>query len=162
MKRLVFIRHGKSSWKHNVEDENRPLKKRAYKDARAVARSFKATLQMPATIWSSPAVRAFETAKIFKEELQIEDENFHVNSKLYTFNWEDLFKIIKSCKDEVDQLLVFGHNPAFTSLVNKLGDKEFSNVPTTGLVLIDFETNSWNDLKDGKTILNLFPKNLRK
>lgn len=162
MKRLIFVRHGKSSWKYNVEDEKRPLKKRAYKDAESVTGAFKGFFQKPAIIWSSPAVRALETAKIFRERLKIDEKDFFVKPGLYTFNWEDLHKIISSCEDEVKQLLIFGHNPATTSLVNQLGDKDFPNVPTTGLVVIDFETNSWNDLKDGKTILNLFPKNLRK
>ena len=57
--------------------------------------------------------------------------------------------------------MVFGHNPAMTGLVNDLGDKEFDNIPTTGLVVIDFDSQSWSDLGKGKTLLNLFPKNLR-
>jgi phosphohistidine phosphatase len=57
--------------------------------------------------------------------------------------------------------MVFGHNPAMTNLVNNLGDSYVENVPTTGLTVIDFETNSWENLKTGKTILSLFPKNLR-
>lgn len=162
MKRLVIVRHGKSSWEHSVIDEKRPLKDRAYKDAESVTAAFKGVFQKPAIIWSSPAVRAHETAKIFRERLNIDEKDFIVKPGLYTFNREDLYNVISTCGKEVDQLIIFGHNPAFTSLVNRLGDKEIANVPTTGLVVIDFETNSWNDLKDGKTILNLFPKNLRK
>lgn len=162
MKRLVFVRHGKSSWEHGVKDENRPLQDRAYKDAEIVTAAFKGAFQKPATIWSSTAVRALETAKIFRDRLHIDEKDFHVKPALYTFNQEDLYNVISTCRTEVDQLIIFGHNPAFTSLVNRLGDKEIANVPTTGLVVIDFETNSWNDLKDGKTILNLFPKNLCK
>ena len=47
------------------------------------------------------------------------------------------------------------------NLANTLGDEYFENVPTSGLVMMRFENSSWKDLASGKTILHLFPKNLR-
>lgn len=161
MKRLILVRHGKSSWKHNVKDEQRPLKKRGVKDGELISKAFKLYNDKSLILWSSLAVRAHETAKIFKEELGIEDQKFEVKSSLYTFDPKDLFYSIQQCDHEIETLMAFGHNPAMTALVNHLGDKKFDNIPTTGLTVIDFKTNSWKDLKDGKTILNLFPKNLR-
>lgn len=161
MKRLILVRHGKSSWKHSLMDEKRPLKKRGYKDGELVSNAFKSFNDKPLNLWSSPAVRANETAKIFKEKLEVEDQDFQVRSSLYTFDPKELFYAIQHCDPEIENLMVFGHNPAMTSLVNQLGDKNFDNIPTTGLTVIDFKTNSWKDLKDGKTILNLFPKNLK-
>lgn len=155
------MRHGKSSWEHNVKDEQRPLKKRGYKDGELVSNAFNSFNDKSLIIWSSPAVRAFETAKIFKEKLEIEDQDFKIKTALYTFDQKDLFYTIQNCGAEIENLMIFGHNPAMTSLVNHLGDKTFDNIPTTGLTVIDFKTNSWKDLKDGKTVLNLFPKNLR-
>ncbi|HSI69843.1 MAG TPA: histidine phosphatase family protein [Gillisia sp.] len=161
MKRLILVRHGKSSWEYDVADDKRPLKKRGFKDGDLISKAFKKFYSKPLKIWSSPAVRALETAKIFKEELEIEDQDFEIKPKLYTFNRKDLLAQINTCDPEVDKLMVFGHNPAMTGLVNDLGDKSFTNIPTTGLTIIDFETNSWKDLQNGQTILNLFPKNLR-
>ncbi|MFO8148580.1 MAG: SixA phosphatase family protein [Bacteroidota bacterium] len=161
MKRLILVRHGKSSWEHNLEDEQRPLKKRGFKDGELVSTAFQEFAEYPLIIWSSPAVRALETAKIFKKILNIKDEHFFIKPSLYTFSSRDLFSQIQHCDPEIENLMVFGHNPAMTVLVNDLGDKAFVSIPTTGLTVIDFKTNSWKDLKDGKTILNLFPKNLR-
>lgn len=161
MKRLILVRHGKSSWKHNLKDEQRPLKKRGYDDGELVSNAFKIFNDKALTLWSSPAVRAHETAKIFKEKLEVKDQDFQVRSSLYTFDNKDLFFSIQNSDPEIENLMIFGHNPAMTSLVNHLGDKNFDNIPTTGVTVIDFKTNSWKDLKDGKTILNLFPKNLR-
>ena len=161
MKRLILIRHGKSAWDQNLPDDKRPLKKRGEKDGLLVAKSFSVTFQKPITVWSSPAVRALTTAKIFKKELDIEDQYFNIKSSLYTFSSGDLYSQIQNCDPEIDNLMVFGHNPAMTNLVNNLGDSYVDNVPTTGLTVIDFETNSWENLKNGKTILSLFPKNLR-
>jgi phosphohistidine phosphatase len=161
MKRLILVRHGKSSWKENLPDDQRPLKKRGFKDADLVIKAYLATRQEPLTVWSSYAVRALTTAEIFKDKLNISNSDFHVKKELYTFNGSQLLKTIQSCDDSIENLMVFGHNPAMTSVVNHLGDQEFDNIPTTGLTVLEFETDSWRNLKDGKTILYLFPKNLR-
>ncbi len=161
MKRLILVRHGKSSWKENLPDKERPLKKRAYKDAGLVINEFGQFQSTPLVMWSSPAVRALTTAKLFKEELEVLEENFVVKEELYTFDKKDLLAIIRTCDDSVDNLIVFGHNPAMTNLVNFLGDQNFDNVPTTGLTVIEFDTSSWKGVKNGKTLLYLFPKNLR-
>lgn len=161
MKKLILVRHGKSSWNEDLPDDERPLKKRAYKDADLVINAFSGFKKDRLTIWSSYAVRALTTANIFKDKLSIPDSRFEVKNDLYTFNGSQLLKVIESCSDEIDALMVFGHNPAMTSVVNRLGDQDFDNIPTTGLSMIEFETDSWKSLKHGKTLLYLFPKNLR-
>tara|TARA_B100000953_G_scaffold51415_1_gene39661 strand:- start:4294 stop:4794 length:501 start_codon:yes stop_codon:yes gene_type:complete len=166
MKRLIVVRHGKSSWKHQVPDDERPLKKRALKDAKAVLGIFDPFFKQnidsgSAMFWSSPATRAHETAKIFKKKLGIKDENFQVKKALYTFNSRELKNIICSAPNSIETLVVFSHNPGITNLVNAMGDRKFDNIPTTGLCVIDFEDSNWDTITSGKTLLNLFPKNLR-
>lgn len=161
MKRLILVRHGKSSWKYDVADDKRPLKERGFKDGKLIAGAFEKFYVPPVRIWTSPAVRAYETAKIFQETLNVEEKDFEIKSSLYTFNKQDLLNVIRSCSDNITKLMIFGHNPAMTGVVNQLGDKEFDNIPTTGLTVLDFDVSSWKDVTKGKTILNLFPKNLR-
>ena len=102
MKQLILVRHGKSSWENNIPDEKRPLKKRAYNDAAVVLKTFKEFVGGNLTLWSSPAVRAHTTAKLFKEKLQIPDERFTVKKDLYTFDENQLLSVIKSCPNELD------------------------------------------------------------
>ncbi len=161
MKKLTLVRHGKSSWSENLADNKRPLKKRGEEDGELVSKACNSFLTQPVTVWSSPAVRALETAKIFKRNLNIADKNFHIIKALYTFNMNDLFNQIKNCDNSVDNLMIFGHNPATTNLVNLLGETYVENVPTTGLSMFEFEADSWSTIENGKTILSLFPKNLR-
>ena len=161
MKKLIFVRHGKSSWKHDLPDDERPLKKRAYKDAALVLAAFRNSWKGSLTLWSSHAKRALSTAEIFKEDLKIPDENFEIRKDLYTFDDNSLLKTIKTCDDNVENLMIFGHNPAFTQVANSLGNYKFSNVPTTGLVVLSFEEDSWKDIRTGQTLQYLFPKNLR-
>lgn len=161
MKRLVLVRHGKSSWKHDLPDDERPLKKRGYKDGKLITNFYEDFFKTPVNFWSSPAARAHETAKMFKEHFNVSDRDFKVVEDLYTFDAVQLLKTIKSCDDDVEHLYIFGHNPALTNVVNRLGTRQFDNVPTTGLVVIDFDVEQWKDIKDGQTILHLFPKNLK-
>jgi phosphohistidine phosphatase len=161
MKRLILVRHGKSSWKEDLPDDQRPLKARAFKDADLVIKAFKHFSNSSPEIWSSHAVRALTTAKLFKEQLEVSTEHFSIKKDLYTFEQQDLKKALMTCADHIDELMIFGHNPAMTGIANQLGDQHFSNIPTTGLVIIDFEANSWKTIKNGKTIIYLFPKYLR-
>jgi phosphohistidine phosphatase len=160
MKRLILVRHGKSSWEHDVPDDERPLKERAYNDAEMVISAIKDQLREPFTIWSSYAKRALTTAKLFQEKLEVPATFFEIHDNLYTFDGHQLLKEIKTCEDQVETLMVFGHNPAMTQVVNSLGDQHFNNIPTTGLSWLEFEVDAWEDIKHGKTILYLFPKNL--
>jgi phosphohistidine phosphatase len=58
MKRLILVRHGKSSWKEDLPDHERPLKKRGYKDAKVILKTFDHFYKPGALVWSSYAVRA--------------------------------------------------------------------------------------------------------
>lgn len=72
-----------------------------------------------------------------------------------------LMKTIKSCNNDHDSIILFGHNAAITDFVNKFGDVLIDNVPTSGFVSINFKIDSWLDLKKGKTKHIVFPKDLR-
>lgn len=161
MKKLILVRHGKSSWENPLEDLERPLKKRGYKDAKLVIEAFKSYFEKPVKAFSSNAVRALTTAQIFKEGLEIDDANFSIESDLYTFEKARIMDFIKMQDNSVEQLMLFGHNPAFTGLTNQLGDQSLKNLPTTGLVVIEFETTDWSTISQGTTLLTLFPKDLK-
>ena len=58
--------------------------------------------------------------------------------------------------------MLVGHNPAFTYCVELLSSETIDNLPTCGLVRIDFDTKKWSNLQAGKGKLKLFeyPKKL--
>lgn len=161
MKTLILVRHGKSSWKNDLPDHERPLKKRAFKDANLVINALKLQKQYHPRVFSSSAVRALTTARLFKDALQIPEDQFSVKKELYTFDEEDLLSFVKNSDDHIETLMLFGHNPAMTNLINDLGDEYLDNLSTTGLVILQFNTTSWKDIKTGKTLLKLFPKTFR-
>jgi len=161
MKRLILIRHGKSSWETNLPDRQRPLKSRGKTDGILISKAYKESYKNPELVLTSDAVRANTTANIFKATLEIPDDKFIVDPKLYTFDERELKHIIKGCKESVDSLMVFGHNNALTFLANDIGSEYIDNIPTTGLVIIDFKVERWTQIKEGQTIKTIFPKHLK-
>jgi phosphohistidine phosphatase len=161
MKKVTIIRHAKSSWEHPVIDFERPLKKRGLEDASLVSSYAKDKIISPDLILSSDAIRARTTAAIFIKILNFQSIDFQTNSKLYDFAGNDLIQVIKSCDNAINHLMIFGHNFAITSFVNTYGSVVYDNVSTSGLVSIDFDIDTWQKLTTGKTILKIFPKDLK-
>ncbi|QRM90466.1 histidine phosphatase family protein [Lacinutrix sp. WUR7] len=161
MKKLTIIRHAKSSWEHPVIDFERPLKKRGLEDASLVSSYAKDKIIIPDLILSSAANRARSTAAIFIKTLDFQHVDFQEDNKLYDFAGKDLIEVINSCDNAINHLMIFGHNFAITSFVNAYGSVLYDNVPTSGLVSIDFDTDTWQNLSAGKTVLKIFPKDLK-
>jgi phosphohistidine phosphatase len=162
MKKLILIRHAKSSWDAPLKDKDRPLSKRGIDDAHLVAG--KVTDYLPKTflVWSSTAQRAKNTAYIFAENLSIPIDRIIFKDDLYTFEAKNLENIIKSCDNKYDNLILFGHNEAITNFVNTFGNLTVDNVPTAGFVSISFDGGDWGNIRKGKTEKVIFPRELKK
>ena len=161
MKKLILIRHAKSSWKYNVSDMDRPLKQRGISDAGIISQEFKKLDLAIDFIYSSPANRALSTCKIFQKCIYHPESMLSITEDLYDFGGERVLEFIKSIDNKLNSVMLFGHNHAFTSLVNILGDKIIDNLPTSGLVIIDFNVDSWEYVKFGQTKKIMFPKDYR-
>ncbi len=160
MKNLTFVRHGKSGYEIGLPDKQRTLNKTGIEKSRIVADEFKKHLPKQFSIHSSTAIRAKMTAIIFANIFGIRESEIFYYDQLYTFDGFELEKIIKLTSDNVTNLLIFGHNEGITDFVNKFGSINIDNVPTSGLVSIDFESDNWSKIKNGITIKTIFPKEL--
>ena len=161
MKKLILIRHAKSSWKHNVIDHERPLNGRGTSDVKLVAEHFIGEQLNPDLVLVSDAKRTRLTAETFIKTLNLDRKKVIYNSELYDFSGYDLVRVIKACESKVDNLMVFGHNHAITAFVNTYGSKYIENVPTCGVVIMIYDIESWSDLKQGQTIKTVFPRDLK-
>ena len=161
MKNLVLIRHAKSSWEEPVSDKDRGLTVRGKNDAALVAVASSNLFGSKFTIFSSKARRAFETATIFAAKYPFPLIEIVVKEDLYTFDENQLEKVIKSLNNDLENVILFGHNAAITNFVNKFGDIFIENVSTSGLVWIKFECEEWKLLKKGKTQKVIFPRDLK-
>lgn len=161
MKNLIMIRHAKSNWDTPLKDIDRPLDQRGLKDAHLVSLNINQFIPKTYLIWSSIAKRAADTAIIFAQNLLYPMESIVFKEALYTFDERQLEKIVKSCSNSYDSLILFGHNAAITNFVNKFGDVFIDNVPTAGFVSMQFDTDYWEKINKGKTQKIIAPKDLK-
>jgi len=161
MKQLILVRHAKSSWDAPLRDFDRPLTNKGIHDAHLVSSNISNQVPKSFIVWSSAAKRASETAVIFAQNISFPVESIVFKDDLYTFDERKLEEIIKSCPDDYDNLIVFGHNEAITNFVNKFGNILIDNVSTSGFVKINFENSDWNSIEKGTTKKVILPRDLK-
>tara|TARA_R110002124_G_scaffold254044_3_gene419505 strand:- start:6528 stop:6977 length:450 start_codon:yes stop_codon:yes gene_type:complete len=144
-----------------VIDHQRPLKGRGKRDGKLVSEYVKDEVTPPQKIISSDATRALTTANYFKSAYNIADGDFSTDHELYDFSGQNVMKIIKGIDNSLDRVMIVGHNHAFTSIANMLGNKYIDNVPTCGFVVIEFDEENWSDISTGRTMKIIFPRHLK-
>lgn len=162
MKTLTIVRHGKSDWSYNgVKDIDRCLKERGINDGYEMARRCKDRGLIPDLIISSTATRAMHTALIFSRVLELSTEEIKVTGDLYLSGVEEIMSVIYGINDDINSLMIFGHNPGFTDLADHLSNLNIMNVPTTGMVVLEFDTEKWTSVSRNSIINEEFdfPRN---
>jgi phosphohistidine phosphatase len=164
MKTVIFIRHAKSSWKFpELTDFDRPLNERGLRDAPFMGEQLRNRQIFPDLIVSSPAVRAYTTAQIIATKLNYPIQNIQQESNIYEATPETVLNILRQLPDDKNIVFIFGHNPTFTMIANHFSDETIENVPTCGIVAVNFEMASWKALNQPNSRFSFFdfPKNYR-
>ena len=155
MKTLYLIRHAKSSWAFDLSDHDRPLGKRGRKDVIKMGQHLLANQPKPEVLISSTASRAFYTALHICDQMGIDEGHIRLDKDLYHAGSTEILSVIKNSPN-CEKLAIFGHNPGFTSVANALAKLNFDNVPTCGIVGINFDVKYWKDVEFGKGMLAFF------
>tara|TARA_R110000868_G_scaffold109560_1_gene297744 strand:+ start:4891 stop:5358 length:468 start_codon:yes stop_codon:yes gene_type:complete len=155
------MRHAKSSWDFAVSDRDRPLQERGISDAHLVASELNHLKVKIDASFSSPANRALHTAMIALRTIDFPFSKFQIDNDLYDFSGESVVEFVKEMSDDLDTVLIFGHNHAFTEIVNTCGNYYIENVPTAGLVKLNFAVDKWSAISKGIIEKTLFPKQLK-
>ena len=161
MKNLYLTRHAKSSWDNpGLADIDRPLNGRGKKAAPLMGKLIVDRGENPELLISSPANRAFSTAKEFAKEMGCAETNIIVNRAIYGAGAQQLLNLVQDVDDLYNSIMLFGHNPTFTSFCNMLSGENILNIVTCGVVRIDFEFSSWKniDFNSGRMIYYEYPK----
>ena len=146
-KRLVLIRHGKSLYDDYVaNDMERHLAARGYHDVEQTALWLKQNNIFPDAMVSSPAIRAYSTCLIVANHFSFQAEKVLIKDAIYDASDNALLYVINELPAIADTVFLFGHNPAFTSIVSKLTNEEFRHLPTSAAVIIEFNQVQWNEI----------------
>ncbi|OAV46169.1 histidine phosphatase family protein [Lewinella sp. 4G2] len=149
MKTLYFVRHAKSSWKDfNLRDHDRPLNSRGKRDAPKMAARLVALAGAPDGLLTSTAKRAKTTARSFREAAGLSKDAVLEREELYHAAPREIEAVIKELPADWDTVFVFGHNPGYTDLANRLINNGYiDNVPTCGIVEATSDVAKWRDFK---------------
>lgn len=160
MKKLIIIRHAKSSWDDPyLDDHQRPLAERGLRDSPRMGQRLKRENIFPDRMISSNAARAKATALIIAEQLHFAKEKIEFTRKLYHASANSILALVSNTEDDINTLFIFGHNPGFNDLIDLLGG-EIDNLPTCGQYAFKFDTNSWSQVskKNAQTWFVDYPK----
>jgi phosphohistidine phosphatase len=176
MRRLMLLRHAKTeSDAPSGEDIDRRLDQRGNDDAAEIGRWMAQHKYAADLVLVSTAVRARQTWDIIwplVSEIMPRARVAHL-PELYIPDPADILRIVHgAAKQAPEGLLIIGHNPGLHELALGLtaGGNETArralagNLPTSGLVVIDFAIDDWRDVSFQRGRLDIFvsPKLLQK
>ncbi|NJN77632.1 MAG: histidine phosphatase family protein [Saprospiraceae bacterium] len=110
---------------------------------------------------SSTAVRAYSTARFIAEALDYKIELIQQEKAIYEASVNTVLEVLRGLSDDKNVVFIFGHNPTFTMIANDFSDDYIENVPTCGIVAVEFDVDNWENLhQNNSRFLSFdFPKN---
>jgi phosphohistidine phosphatase len=156
MKVLTLLRHAKAGAEPlTMRDFDRPLVARGRSGARLIGREMKALGLGFDSVLASPAARAAQTVTEIEAEFGPLGAQF--DQRLYLADLHSLFEVVHETLDDVERLLIVGHNPGIEMLALSVGGLEppsvresvASKYPTGTLAEIALEADRWVDVAQG-------------
>jgi len=152
MKRLLLIRHAKSSWDDASQaDVDRPLNARGSRDAEAMAKRLAEQVKKIDVFFSSPAKRAKTTARKFVAAYKAGKEQLVLVDGLYLAPESFFYSFISNTENRFNTIAVFAHNPGITEFANDLATAvKTDNIPTCGIFAVTINIDNWKDFKPAR------------
>jgi phosphohistidine phosphatase len=162
MKTLLLMRHAKSSWKNAaLPDHDRPLAKRGLHDAQRMGELIERKELFPQQVLTSSAVRAAETARIFCEICGCTGSLQTIDA-LYLAEADTYLEVLKTLPDDLERVLLIGHNPGLESLLQMLCGR-VEALTTAVVAFLSLPIARWSELTsstEGELIEIWRPKDL--
>ena len=158
---LYLVRHAKSSWTDDsLSDIDRPLNGRGRKSAPEMGMRLRQQGHRPDFIISSPANRAYSTACLIAKELDFDEADIVTHKNMYFAGLISITNMLEKLDDHYQKVMIVGHNPVMTSLMNTLANTSTINMPTCAIAMIGFDIASWTELDsvDGNLLGYDYPK----
>lgn len=160
MKKLIFVRHGRAEdHSPDFSDFHRSLTSKGKSIAKLMAQKLAEEEHNPGILLTSPAFRALETAIIFGEAFGIKPEKIILDSNLYykmSFNY--LQSLLLKTANDVDTIILFGHNPSFSEIHDSLCIQGCDYLPKCGIAGISFNIKKWSEIQTGSGTMEYFLK----
>jgi len=153
MKRLILIRHAKSSWSSGASaDKSRPLNDRGRAAATKVGAWLNKMGYMPDEVISSNATRCVQTWDGISEILG-KDAAVRLEDGLYLASAGTMLAHLQNASGSV--VLMLGHMPGIGDFARELrrdpppAHETFQKYPTGAVTVLDFKVDSWAEILNG-------------
>ena len=144
VKHLILVRHAEAATAvPGQKDHERPLTTQGYQDAARVGRYGHEQHWSLDIILSSDALRTRTTAKLIAEQLRFDLSRIVFREELYQASVRSMLQEINQQPDHCQQLMLVGHNPTISYLVEYLTRQETLNMAPAGVVGLTFNFGQW-------------------
>ena len=149
-KKLLIIRHAKAeNGDFKIEDFDRPLSQTGIDEAEEMGQKLLQKNIIPDGIVSSPALRAISTAQLISNECGFNQKNIILEPNIYEASVSQILKSINNIDNSLNFVALLGHNPGLTMLARDLTNADISDMPTCGMVMVEFELEDWEFITAG-------------
>ena len=155
MKTLILQRHAKAE-KDGDDDLSRPLSPVGLSNAAVQGETMRQMELYPELILHSHAMRARQTAEIMAVKLELSQGYTVEDSELYCCDSSDLMAIIRNLPDEVNSVLIVGHNPAIEIVADSLGPSGFGHFRPSEAAVYNFDIEEWRAISPRSCTDNRF------
>lgn len=146
MKTLFIVRHAKAGSSASG-DFDRSLNETGRKAAHLMGELLDEKGVVPDYVFSSPANRALTTAEIFCDILGYPVDRIEQRMEIYEGGAQRLLNMLQQVSDSHRTVLLFGHNPTMTSLVDLLAGGTHEGMATCGVVRLECKGDTWSALQ---------------
>lgn len=151
MKSLTLFRHAKTERDSETgRDFDRRLAQRGRDDAPRMGEEIRRLGLSFDLVLSSPAARAAETAELAGLSPRFDQ-------RIYDASSGELLSIVQQADNQIESLMLVGHNPGFERLASQLIGTTIE-MPTGSLAEIGLPIEGWSDAADGAGRLVRFIK----
>ena len=166
MKRLILIRHAKSSWSSGaIDDQSRPLNDRGHAAAVKVGNWLKGEGYIPDQVLSSNATRCAQTWEGIAPALEASPEA-SFQEALYLAGPEAMLAALQGATGNT--MLMLGHMPGIGEFARRLrrdpppAHDAFRKYPSGAVTVLDFKAENWADVQmgTGKFVAYTAPRTL--
>lgn len=148
MKTLYIARHAEAE--KGYKDFERTLSSYGYKQAMSVGKQLFERNAKIQQMWASPAVRTLATAQILAKQIRFDSELIQTKEELYNASLRIWLKLIQSFNDDHDEILIVGHNPHISYLVEFFTGNIFEGLGTSHIAVV-YSSENWKEWNE-KTV----------
>jgi phosphohistidine phosphatase len=143
---LIVLRHAKAEHTLGMADPDRALTGRGRRDAAATGDWLRAQGPLPALVLCSPSRRTRQTLDGLGLDARVSSVSYEPT--IYDNDADALLDLIRQTGEEVETLLLVGHNPSCHQLVFELTGSASDTFPTCALAVIELD-GGWADAWPG-------------